>query len=184
MILSEKNTNFIKKMFNNSNEEKMNPNFKNHKEHLQAQAYPVAELLVGKDSEVNEESLFFKKYDKGGESMTAAKDMEKLLAQVVKDNGLEGAVIADTEGLPLASYLPSNLDEDEVAAAAAAILAISDSKLEDSGKGKVVQTSIETEEGYLVIAPAKGEYVISVLAPKEAKPGIVLSAVRNIGKKL
>ena len=116
--------------------------------------------------------------------MTAAKDMEKLLAQVVKDNGLEGAVIADTEGLPLASYLPSNLDEDEVAAAAAAILAISDSKLEDSGKGKVVQTSIETEEGYLVIAPAKGEYVISVLAPKEAKLGIVLSAVRNIGKKL
>ena len=116
--------------------------------------------------------------------MATAKEMEKLLAQVVKDNGLEGAVIADVEGLPLASYLPSGLDEDEVAAASAAILAISDSKLGDSGKGKVVQASIEAEKGYLVVTPAKEEYVISVLAPKEAKLGIILSAVRSIEKKL
>jgi predicted regulator of Ras-like GTPase activity (Roadblock/LC7/MglB family) len=179
--------NFIKRIFNNSTTKKgtekssLKENFSSE-EHLQT--YPVAELLMGKNSELNGENLLSQKYEEGGEIMVTAKDMEKLLAQVVKDNGLEGAVIADVEGLPLASYLPSGLDEDEVAAASAAILAISDSKLGDSGKGKVVQASIEAEKGYLVIAPAKGEYVISVLAPKEAKLGIILSAVRSIEKKL
>ncbi len=120
----------------------------------------------------------------GGTTMATVKDMEKLLAQVVKDNGLEGAIIADVEGLPLASYLPSGFDEDEVAATSAAILSISDSKLGDSGKGNVIQVSIEAEKGYLVITPVKGEYVISVLAPKETKLGIILSAVRSIEKKL
>jgi len=122
--------------------------------------------------------------NKGGATMATAKDMEKLLAQVVKDNGLEGAVIADLEGLPLASYLPTNLDEDEVAAAAAAILAVGDSKLSDAGKGNVVQASIEAENGYMVITPMKGEYVVSVLAPKEAKLGIILSAIRSIEKRI
>jgi len=120
----------------------------------------------------------------GGATMATAKEMEKLLAQVVKDNGLEGAVIADLEGLPIASYLPAEMDEDEIAAASAAILSISDSKLSDSGKGNVSQVSIEADEGYLVVKPIKDEYVVSVLAPKEAKLGIILSAVRSIEKKL
>jgi len=116
--------------------------------------------------------------------MASVKEMENLLAQVVKDNGLEGAVIADLEGLPIASYLPSGLDEDEIAAASAAILTISDSKLAEGGKGKAVQVSIEAENGYLVVKPVKEEYVVSVLAPKDAKLGIILSAVRSIEKKL
>jgi len=123
-------------------------------------------------------------HNQGGITMATTKEMEKILAQVVKDNGLEGAVIADLEGLPVASYLPADVDEDEIAAASAAILAISDSKLSDGGKGKVVQASIEAENGYLVIKPVKDEFVVSVLAPKEAKLGIILSAVRSIEKKL
>jgi len=116
--------------------------------------------------------------------MATVKEMEKLLAQVVKDNGLEGAVIADLEGLPIASYLPAEMDEDEIAAASAAILAISDSKLTEGGKGSVVQASIEAENGYLVIKPIGEDYVVSVLAPKDAKLGIILSAVRSIEKKI
>ncbi len=139
------------------------------------------------EAETSEEEIEktpFLKLIEGGCTMATAKEMEKLLAQVVKDNGLEGGVIADMEGLPLASYLPTNVDEDEVAAAAAAILAIADSKLQEEGKGEVIQASLEAENGYMVITPIKGEYVVSVLAPKGAKLGIILSAVRSIEKKL
>jgi len=136
------------------------------------------------DDNSSEKSYDEKEHYEGGVTMIAVKEMEKSLAQIVKDNGLEGAVIADLEGLPIVSYLPSGIDEDEIAAASAAILTISDSKLSDGGKGGAVQVSIEAENGYLVVKPVKDEYVISVLAPKEAKLGIVLSAVRSIEKKM
>jgi len=172
---------FIKKLFEDASSY-LNPPNQNTQARKKEnnKSYPIVELLLGKEKEEN----LLEKTTEGGEKMATAKDMEKLLAQVVKDNGLEGAVIADLEGLPLASYLPTGLDEDEVAAASAAILAISDSKLGDSGKGKVVQASIEAEKGYLVITPIKGEYVASVLAPKDAKLGIILSAVRSIEKRI
>jgi len=161
----------IKKFFQNSNQHENESN--GSYEEKQEINTPLIELLSVE-----------RKIDEGGVTMATAKDMEKLLAQIVKDNGLEGAVIADLEGLPLASYLPTNLDEDEIAAAAAAILAVADSKLSDTDKGNVVQASIEAESGYLVITPMKGEYVVSVLAPKEAKLGIILSAIRSIGKRI
>jgi predicted regulator of Ras-like GTPase activity (Roadblock/LC7/MglB family) len=135
-------------------------------------------------AEVPDETEDKSEPQEGGGTMATVKEMEKLLAQVVKDNGLEGAVIADLEGLPIASYLPAEMDEDEIAAASAAILAISDSKLAEGGKGSVVQASIEAENGYLVIKPIGEEYVVSVLAPKDAKLGIILSAVRSIEKKI
>jgi len=161
----------IKKLFQNPNQYE-NESEKNYEEKQKINT-PLINLLSAE-----------KKPNEGGATMATAKDMEKLLAQVVKDNGLEGAVIADLEGLPLASYLPTNLDEDEVAAAAAAILAVGDSKLSDAGKGNVVQASIEAEGGYMVITPMKGEYVVSVMASKEAKLGIILSAIRSIEKRI
>ena len=164
----------IKKLFQVSNQHEIKEQNKQKKsEEKQELNTPCGVLLS-----------ISKKPNKGGKTMATAKDMEKLLAQVVKDNGLEGAVISDFEGLPLASYLPTNLNEDEVAAIAAAIIEVGDSKLPGIGKGKVVQASLEAEGGYIVIAPMKNEFVVSVLAPKEVKLGIILSAIRSIEKGL
>jgi len=157
---------FLKRIFGSSGEQKRE------------------EERLPEEVEMAEEAENKSEPQEGGGTMATVKEMEKLLAQVVKDNGLEGAVIADLEGLPIASYLPAEMDEDEIAAASAAILAISDSKLADGGKGSVVQASIEAENGYLVIKPIGEDYVVSVLAPKDAKLGIILSAVRSIEKKI
>jgi predicted regulator of Ras-like GTPase activity (Roadblock/LC7/MglB family) len=139
-------------------------------------SHPVAKMLI--------EAHQGGETGNGGNGMTKHQEMESLLTQVVKENGLDGAVIADIEGLPLASHLPPSVDEDELAAASAAILSISDSKLTDGEKGGVVQLSVESVDGYLVIKEVKGEYVISVVAPKSSKLGIVLSAVRSIERRL
>lgn len=116
--------------------------------------------------------------------MAKVKEIEELLSQVVKDNGLEGALIADMEGLPIVSNLPESMDEYEIAATAAAVLVIVESKIGLAKKGSIKQVSIEVDGGYFVIAPIKGDYVVSILAPKEAKLGIVLSALKSIEKKI
>jgi predicted regulator of Ras-like GTPase activity (Roadblock/LC7/MglB family) len=112
------------------------------------------------------------------------KQVEEVIAQVVKDNGLEGAVVADSEGLPIASFFLGDYDEDDIAAASAAILLISDSKLKEAGKGGLKQASIEGEDGYMIVAPLGKEFVLTVIAPKTSKLGIVLAAVRAINRKL
>ena len=116
--------------------------------------------------------------------MAKVKEIEELLSQVVADNGLEGVLVADMEGLPIVSHLPKGMDEYEIAATAAAVLIIVESKIGSAGKGNILQASIEADGGYFVIAPVKGEYVVSVLAPIEAKLGIVLSALKSIEKKI
>ncbi|ADU96090.1 roadblock/LC7 domain-containing protein [Thermovibrio ammonificans] len=116
--------------------------------------------------------------------MVTPKQVEEILTQVVKDNGLEGAVVADSEGLPIASYIVGDYDEDDIAAASAAILLISDSKLREAGKGSIKQASIEGQDGYMVVAPLGEEFVLTVIAPKNSKLGIVLAAVRSINRKL
>ena len=152
--------------------------------HLSPENSPIVDMLTGKQQEEEKETNNPTISLEGGANMATVKELETLLAKVVKENGLEGAVIADSEGLPIASYLPSELDEDEIAASSAAILAISESKLKESGKGKFTQASIEAEYGYLIITLMKNEYVTSVLAPKDAKLGIILSAVRSIEKSI
>ncbi|WP_457680755.1 roadblock/LC7 domain-containing protein [Thermovibrio sp.] len=149
---------------------------------LSPEKAPIVELFL--DGTEKEERVEEKKDFEGGSVMATVKEMESLLAQVVKDNGLQGAVIADIEGLPLASHLPAELDEDEIAATAAAILSITETKLTDTDGSKVKQVSIDTEKEHLVISPVKDEYIVCVFAPKDVKLGIVLAAVRSIEKRL
>ncbi len=116
--------------------------------------------------------------------MAKIKEMKEILEGIVKDYGLEGILIADYEGLPLASHLPAGMDEYEIAATSAAVLVIVESKIGSAGKGAIHQASIEAEGGYFVITPIKGDYVASVLASNDAKLGIVLSAVKSIESKI
>ena len=103
--------NFIKKFFNNLN---INISSTSRGEEInktsEPKTYPIADLLAKVNFEEKKDNPSLEKNTEGGEKMATAKEMEKLLAQVVKDNGLEGAVIADAEGLHLRlTYLPVSM---------------------------------------------------------------------------
>ena len=111
-------------------------------------------------------------------------EVRNFLKEIVKENKLDGVIIADMEGLPVISYTTEELDEDTVSASLAAILSAGEISASDAGKKNLNQVIVDTEEGYIVILPVAGEYVIGIITDKDAKLGIVRLVAKEIEKYL
>ena len=111
-------------------------------------------------------------------------EVRNFLKEIVKENKLDGVIIADMEGLPVISYTAEELDEDTVSASLAAILSAGEISASDAGKKNLNQVIVDTEDGYIVILPVAGEYVIGIITDKDAKLGIVRLVAKEIEKYL
>ena len=111
-------------------------------------------------------------------------EIRNFLKDIVKENKLDGVIIADMEGLPVISYTAEELDEDTVSASLAAILSAGEISASDAGKKNLHQVIVDTEDGYIVILPVSKEYVIGIITDKDAKLGIVRLVAKEIEKYL
>ncbi|WP_461828710.1 roadblock/LC7 domain-containing protein [Aquifex sp.] len=111
-------------------------------------------------------------------------EIRNFLKEIVKENKLDGVIIADMEGLPVISYTAEELDEDTVSASLAAILSAGEISASDVGKRNLHQVIVDTEDGYIVILPVSKEYVIGIITDKDAKLGIVRLVAKEIEKYL
>ena len=111
-------------------------------------------------------------------------EIRNFLKDIVKENKLDGVIIADMEGLPVISYTAEELDEDTVSASLAAILSAGEISASDVGKKNLHQVIVDTEDGYIVILPVSKEYVIGIITDKDAKLGIVRLVAKEIEKYL
>ena len=107
-------------------------------------------------------------------------DIRNFLKDIVKDNKLDGIIMADMEGLPLISYTTEVLDEDTISASLAAILSAGEISAGDVGKSNVNQIIVDTEDGYIIVVPVLNEYVTGIITGKEAKLGIVRIVAKEI----
>ncbi len=107
-------------------------------------------------------------------------DIRNFLKDIVKDNKLDGIIMADMEGLPLISYTTEELDEDTVSASLAAILSAGEISAGDVGKSNVHQIIVDTDDGYIIVVPVMKEYVTGIITGKEAKLGIVRIVAKEI----
>ena len=107
-------------------------------------------------------------------------DIRNFLKDIVKDNKLDGIIMADMEGLPLISYTTEEIDEDTVSASLAAILSAGEISAGDVGKSNVNQIIVDTEDGYIIVVPVLNEYVTGIITGKEAKLGIVRIVAKEI----
>ena len=109
---------------------------------------------------------------------------ERLLAgaldRLMRDSvDVEAAALVSLDGFMIASALPENMQEDRVGAMSAAILALGERAAVELGRGRLRQVFIEGESGYVLLVAAGSRAVLTVLARKEAKLGLVLYDMRN-----
>ncbi|NPB06228.1 MAG: dynein regulation protein LC7 [Aquificae bacterium] len=107
-------------------------------------------------------------------------EIRERFKQVVRENNLDGILLADTEGLPLVSYLDEDVDEETIAASSAAILSAGLITAGDAKKRGLNEIIIDTEDGYLVFVPIKGEFVLGIITPKETKLGILRLIAKEV----
>ncbi len=108
-----------------------------------------------------------------------------ILADLNSSSGdIEASAVVSRDGLMMASLLPTNVEEDRVAAMSAALLALGERTAKELDRGGLNQMLIQGANGYVVMRDAGPEAVLTVLTKKEAKLGLVFLDVSRAAEEL
>ena len=97
---------------------------------------------------------------------------------------VDACAIVSADGLPIASALPADVEEDRLAAMSAALLTLGEKAAEGLGKGDLAQVFVEGATGYVVLMAAGPHAVLVCVTSKNAKVGLVLFEMRKAAKEI
>ena len=113
-----------------------------------------------------------------------ATQFRPILEKLVRNAGLEGAVLTTADGLPVESVLPAGLSEDRLAAMSAAILSLGERAVIELEKGKMEQITVKSDHGYIIVTGIGDEAVLTVMAGADAKLGLLYLEIRKAAQEL
>lgn len=99
--------------------------------------------------------------------------IERLRDLQASSTSVEAAAVVSVDGLSMASSMPADVEEDRVAAMSAAMLSLGERIATELGRGTLDQVYIKGENGYVILMAVGEEAVLTVLASKDAKLGLV-----------
>jgi predicted regulator of Ras-like GTPase activity (Roadblock/LC7/MglB family) len=92
---------------------------------------------------------------------------------------VEASAMVSVDGLTIASALPSNVEEDRVAAMSAAMLSLGERISNELGRGTLDQVYIKGDDGFVILTSVGEEAVLTVLAREQAKLGLLFLDMRR-----
>ncbi len=113
-------------------------------------------------------------------SINVAK-LEGILQNLVTSTSdVQGAALVSPDGLPLASTLPSGMDEERVSAMSAAMLSLGERIGNELARGEIDRLYVEGDKGYGILVSCGEEAVLLVLASKAAKQGLLMLEIKRV----
>lgn len=108
----------------------------------------------------------------------ANKSKTEELADLLKDleattPDIEASAVVSVDGLMIASALPRDVEEDRVAAMSAAMLSLGERTAGELTRGELSEVYVKGENGYVILMSAGENAVLTALARKDAKLGLV-----------
>ncbi len=97
---------------------------------------------------------------------------------------IEASAVVSVDGLIMASALPSGIEEDRVSAMSAAMLSLGERIAGELGRGYLDQVYIKGENGYVILMSVGEEAVLTALARREAKLGLIFLDMRRAVEEL
>lgn len=97
---------------------------------------------------------------------------------------VEASAIVSVDGLIIASDLPADVEEDRVSAMSAAMLSLGERIAGELGRGGLDQVYIRGDDGYVILMSVGEEAVLTSLARKDAKLGLVFLDMRRAAADL
>ena len=97
---------------------------------------------------------------------------------------IEGSAVVSVDGLIMASALPAGSEEDRVSAMSAAMLSLGERIASELGRGSLEQVYIRGAGGYVLLTAVGQEAVLTALARKGAKLGLVFLEMRRAAEDL
>lgn len=100
--------------------------------------------------------------------------MERLRDLQASSGDVEAAAIVSVDGLSMASVLPGGIEEDRVSAMSAAMLSLGERIATELSRGELAQVNVKGDNGYVILTAVGEEAVLTVIARKDAKLGLIL----------
>ena len=97
---------------------------------------------------------------------------------------IEASAVVSVDGLTIASDLPADVEEDRVSAMSAAMLSLGERIAIELGRGMLDQVYIRGGDGYVILMSIGEDAVLTALARKEAKLGLVFLDMRRAAADL
>ena len=118
-----------------------------------------------------------------------AKSRTELMVERLRDMqastpDIEASAVVSVDGLIMASSLPAGVEEDRVSAMSAAMLSLGERIAGELGRGVLDQVYIRGENGYVLLTAVGEEAVLTVLAPAQAKLGLLFLDMRRAAEEL
>ncbi len=110
--------------------------------------------------------------------------VERLRDLQASSGDVEAAAIVSVDGLSMASSLPANIEEDRVSAMSAAMLSLGERISSELGRGELEQVYVKGQNGYVILNAVGEEAVLTVLARKDAKLGLIFLDINRAVESL
>lgn len=97
---------------------------------------------------------------------------------------VQGAAVVTPDGLPLATSLPTGMDDERVSAMSAAMLSLGDRIGKELVRGSIDRIYVEGDEGFSILTSCGEDAVFLVLAGKAAKQGVLMLEIKRAVSEL
>lgn len=94
------------------------------------------------------------------------------------------SAVVTADGLSLASALPSNVEEERVAAMSAAMLSLGERIAQELQRGSMEEVYIRGDEGLVLLTAIGRDAVLTALSRSEAKLGLMFLEMRRAAADL
>ena len=105
--------------------------------------------------------------------------VERLRDLQASSPDIEASAVVSVDGLSIASALPQGVEEDRVSAMSAAMLSLGERIATELGRGSLDQVYIKGEKGHVILMAVGEEAVLTAMARKEAKLGLILLEMKR-----
>lgn len=93
---------------------------------------------------------------------------------------VEGAAVVTPDGLPLASVLPTGMDEERTSAMSAAMLSLGERIGRELVRGSIERIFVQGEKGYGVLTSCGRDAVLLTLANAQVKQGLLFLEIKRV----
>lgn len=122
----------------------------------------------------------------GGDMMTSkTEELTRLLKDLEATTpDIEASAVVSVDGLMIASALPQDVEEDRVAAMSAAMLSLGERTAKELARGDLSEVYVKGEDGYVVLMASGENAVLTSLARKNAKLGLVFLDMKRTAEEV
>jgi hypothetical protein len=97
---------------------------------------------------------------------------------------IEASAVVSVDGLMIASALPRDVEEDRVAAMSAAMLSLGERTASELARGELSEVYVKGEHGYVVLMASGENAVLTAMARKDAKLGLVFLDMKRTAEEI